>query len=78
MRTQQGGEGGSTKSVQKRAGGRGVFEALSAHAKSLQNNPIFVNNLTKIGLSIYNGDAVVRNHDKNCNAEFFVYPLGHN
>ena len=31
------GGGGSTKSVQKRAGGRGVFEALSAHAKSLQN-----------------------------------------
>ena len=48
-------------------GGGGVFEALSAHAKSLQNNPIFVNNLTKIGLSNCNGDDVVRKHDKNCN-----------
>ena len=35
MRTQQGGEGGSTKSVLMRARGRGVSGALSAHAKSL-------------------------------------------
>ena len=37
VRTQQGGEGGSTKSVQMRAWGGGVFGAFSAHAKSLQN-----------------------------------------
>ena len=36
VRTQQGGEGGSTKSVQMRAWGGGVFGAFSAHAKSLQ------------------------------------------
>ena len=35
VRTQQGGEGGSPKCVQMRAGGRGVFGALSAHARDL-------------------------------------------